>query len=111
MFRKIRYYCTKTKINPETQSEYERSYLRCGSEILLYWINLDSVANQGIDVVFNLNELSKTPLPFKVNEISLFLLSHLLGHLERPLDLMQELWRVVAPGAKIIIQGPHCGND
>ena len=85
--------------------------LGCGTEILQGWINLDSVANPDIDVIFNLNDLPGIPLPFKENEIELFLLSHLLEHMERPLNLMQELWRVAAPGAKMIIRVPHGGND
>lgn len=85
--------------------------LGCGAEILSGWVNLDSVSNPGVDVVFNLDSVPDALLPFAENEVGVFLLSHLLEHLERPLDVMQELWRVAAPNARMIVRVPHGGND
>jgi SAM-dependent methyltransferase len=85
--------------------------LGCGADVKKGWINLDSVANPGVDIVQNLDEVPNKPLPFKSNEISFFLLSHLLEHLERPLEVMQELWRVAVPDARMVVRVPHGGND
>lgn len=83
----------------------------CGAEILSGWINLDSVVNPGVDVVFDLELIPQKRLPFNDSEIDVFLLSHLLEHLSQPLAVMQELWRVAAPNARMIVRVPHGGND
>jgi SAM-dependent methyltransferase len=83
----------------------------CGSEVLDDWINLDSVDQPGVDITFDLDTIPEKCLPFHDNEIDIFLLSHLLEHIENPLDLMEELWRVARPNARLIARVPHGGND
>lgn len=85
--------------------------LGCGRDLKDGWINLDAVALPGVDVVADLARCATTPLPFEDGSIDEFLLSHLLEHIPEPLPLMQELWRVARPGAKMVIKVPHGGHD
>ena len=43
----------------------KRLNLGCGKNILQGWINLDIVANNGVDVIADLDQCKKTKLPFK----------------------------------------------
>jgi SAM-dependent methyltransferase len=82
-------------------------HLGCGSQILDDMVNLDIVAGDGVDLAFDLDAVASTPLPFEENRFSRFLMHHTLEHLHRPLDVMQELYRVAKPGAVFQIAIPH----
>lgn len=62
-------------------------------------------------MTFDLNALPSRCLPFEDSTFDVLLLSHVLEYLERPLDVMQELWRVATPNALLIIRVPHGGSD
>ncbi len=86
-------------------------HLGCGKDILPGWINLDSVALPGVDVVADLDNCATTPLPFANDSINEFYASHLLEHIKNPLSLMQELYRIAAPGASAKFQVPYGSSD
>ena len=58
------------------------------------WINFDAVALPGVDMIADLEQCATIPLPLADDSIDELLLSHVLEHIEKPLPLMQELWRV-----------------
>lgn len=89
----------------------KRLNLGCGRNSLPGWINLDSVALPGVDVVADLEACAGQPLPFEDNAIDEFLLSHVLEHIHNTLPLMQELWRIAKPDARMVIYVPHGGSD
>jgi hypothetical protein len=79
--------------------------LGCGRSIMGGWINIDVRDDVGADLVFDLNACSENiRLPFAAETIDGFYMCDVLGHISRPLALMQELGRVAKPGAKLIIR-------
>lgn len=89
----------------------KRLNLGCGRDSLPGWINLDSVMLPGVDIVADLEACAAQPLPFADSSIDEFLLSHVLEHIHNTLSLMQELWRIAKPDARMVIRVPHGGSD
>jgi hypothetical protein len=83
----------------------------CGRNIQAGWINLDAAALPGVDVIADLDQCARTPLPLGDNEVEEFLLSHVLEHLHHPLPLMQELHRIAQPNALAIVRVPYGSSD
>jgi len=69
-------------------------HIGCGRTILKGWVNLDIMPLEGVDIISDLNQCKTTPLPFEENSVDEFLASHVLEHIERPLDVMEELHRI-----------------
>jgi len=76
--------------------------LGCGDVILPNFINADISGKEGT-VKIDLNK----PLPFKDNSARYVLTSHVLEHLNNPLEVMLEIYRVCKPGAIVDIYLPH----
>ncbi len=89
----------------------KRLNLGCGKNILQGWINLDIVANNGVDVIADLDQCKKTKLPFKNNEIDEFLASHIIEHLHNSLPFMEEIHRIAKPNAKATFKVPYGSSD
>ena len=83
----------------------------CGRGPLQGWVNLDSVALPGVDIVADLESCATTRLPFPDSSVEEFLLSHVLEHIRGSLGLMQELWRIAMPEAKMVIRVPYGASD
>ncbi len=83
----------------------------CGRNIRQGWINLDSVALPGVDIVCDLEKLRETPINLPDQSVEHFLLSHVIEHIQDSLGLMQELWRLATPDATAVIHVPHGGSD
>jgi SAM-dependent methyltransferase len=76
----------------------------CGKDIKNGYINLDIRELPGGDVVW---DITKTPYPFEENSIDLIEMHHVLEHLENPIKVLEEFWRICKPKGKIIISVPH----
>ena len=77
----------------------------CGNDIRVGYVNLDYHAGNGVNVV---HDLSKIPYPFKNNAFDEIYASHILEHIDCPIDkVMQELHRILAKDGKLIIREPH----
>jgi SAM-dependent methyltransferase len=83
----------------------------CGRNILEGWVNLDSYAQAGVDIVADLEQCATSPIALANDSVDEFLLSHVLEHIRQPLPLMQELWRIAKPGAKMTIRVPYGSSD
>jgi SAM-dependent methyltransferase len=83
----------------------------CGRNIRDGWINLDSAALPGVDIVCDLEQLRAHPIDLPDDSVEFFLLSHVIEHVQDSLGVMQELWRLARPGATAVIHVPHGGND
>lgn len=88
-----------------------RLNLGCGRFADPLWINIDSVSLPGVDLTIDLNNLMNEPLPFPNSCIEAFHMSHVLEHIPNVLSLMQELHRVAAPGANLLVRCPHGASD
>jgi SAM-dependent methyltransferase len=83
----------------------------CGRNIIEDWINLDMMMLDGVDIIADLDDCANTALPMEDNMIDEFLLSHVIEHINSPLPLMQELYRIAKPSAKLVIRVPHGASD
>lgn len=79
----------------------------CGLTPIEGWVNLDIAELPGVDIVADLTK----PLPFDDDTFDEILLSHVLEHMENPLDVMAELHRVAKPDCTMIIRVPHGAHD
>ena len=100
-----------TESGAEARAQPSRLHVGCGRTILQDWINLDSMALPGVNIVADLEQCATRPLPLQDNSIDEFLLSHVLEHIRQPLPLMQELWRVARPGAVMTVRIPYGSSD
>ncbi len=83
----------------------------CGRNIMEGWINLDMMMLDGVDIIADLDDCANTALPMEDNMIDEFLLSHVIEHINSPLPLMQELYRIAKPSAKLVMRVPHGASD
>lgn len=73
------------------------------------WINLDQQKDHSVQVVHDLN---KFPYPFKKESIDIIYMSHVLEHLDRPVKVINELYRILKKDGMLIIRVPHyAGNS
>ena len=84
--------------------------LGCGNNLKQGYINVDKYGNPDKKI-----DLEKFPWPWKDNSIDEVLLIHVLEHLGEStkiyLKIIQELYRICKPNAKIIIHVPHPRHD
>ena len=82
--------------------------LGCGQDHLAGWVNVDRYPASHPDLVHDLEQL---PWPIPDDAAEEVLLKHVLEHLGRDSDtflgILQELYRVCAPGALVRIVVPH----
>jgi SAM-dependent methyltransferase len=76
----------------------------CGHDVKSGWVNLDIAPLDGVDVVHNLEE---PPLPFDDASFDYIECINILEHVADLPDVMRELNRVLAPGGRLRIMGPH----
>lgn len=77
--------------------------LGCETDIREGYVNVDIKKFEGVDVVADLNKR----LPFDDNSADEILASHILEHLDSPIEVLKELYRISKPNAKINIRVPH----
>lgn len=80
-----------------------------GKYVLNGWVNLDCQAHAGVQIVHDLNHLE--PIPLEDNSVDEFLISHVLEHIPNTLHVMEKLYRIAKPNAKITIACPYAFSD
>ncbi len=76
------------------------------------WLNLDCSPEVLPECLFDLGTIELgEKLPFSDDSFSELYMSHVLEHLPHPLPIMEEFWRVAAPGAKLQIHVPYGSSD
>lgn len=88
-----------------------RLNLGCGRNVQPGWVNIDMARLPGVDLIADLNECRRVPLPYADDSVDQFLLCHTLEHIQDSLGLMQELHRVAKPGANCVIHVPYGSSD
>lgn len=96
-------YCEKPEIT--------KLHVGCGRTYIPTAINLDKTLLPEVDVVFDLEDCATRPLPFEDNRFDEILMSHVIEHIHNVLPMMQELWRVAKPGAKLLVAVPYGSSD
>lgn len=76
----------------------------CGHDARPGWTNLDLAPLPGVDVVHDLDDV---PLPFPDEAFDYIECIDILEHVRELPDVVRELHRILAPGGRIHIEGPH----
>lgn len=99
----------KPKVVKQETNEVIKLDIGCGKNKQPGFIGIDQFAIDGVDVVCNVRE----GLPYSDNSVEEIYCSHFIEHLtalER-VRFMNELYRVMKPGAKATLIAPHwCSN-
>ena len=86
--------------------------LGCGGQKLTGYVNVDNSPECNPDLLV---DLEQTPWPFEDNTAEEIVLSHVLEHLGQTTDnfraIIQELYRMAKPDAKIMIAVPDPAHD
>ena len=82
----------------------DRLNLGCGTDIRPGFVNLDSVALPGVDVVHDLTEL---PLPFEDARFIEVVCQDVLEHVPSYPELLGEIHRIMRPGGRLVVRSPH----
>lgn len=75
----------------------------CGNVILPGYINMDSIALPGVDVVHDINQL---PLPFEDDSVEDIQCISILEHVDW-IPVLKDIHRILCPGGKARIFVPH----
>jgi SAM-dependent methyltransferase len=76
----------------------------CGSAKYPGAIGIDISADTDADVVVNLNE---PPYPFEDDSFDHILCQDVIEHVQRPLEVLEELHRIGRRGARVYLRTPH----
>lgn len=88
----------------ENNGEGIRLNVGCGRKPYFGFVNIDKVSLPTADVIW---DLEKTPLPFPDNSVSEIRAEHVLEHVWNFVPLLEDLWRICKPGARIYIEVPY----
>jgi|GEM_PF-1821248 len=77
--------------------------LGCGNRLMENAINIDINPKTKADMILNLERR----LPFRKNSIERIYCIHTLEHIDNAVQLIEEMWRVCKPWAKITIEVPY----
>lgn len=78
--------------------------LGCGNNILAYALNVDRMEREGVDFVWDLNDM---PWPWEDESFDYVIAKAILEHLIPDLlTSMNEIWRILAPGGIVEIKLP-----
>ncbi len=89
-------------------SEEKKLNLGCGQDYRKGYINIDKIKFPKIDKIVNLDNF---PYDFEDNTFSKVLLLNILEHLEKPLQVLEEVWRISKSGAIIKIKVPFYNSS
>lgn len=94
----------------ESQAVLTRLDIGCGKNKKAGFIGIDQYAMPGVDVVC---DVSKSPLPYEADSVDEVHCSHFLEHLtqEERCFFLNELYRVMKPGAKATVITPHWASN
>lgn len=79
-------------------------HLGCGNVKLQGAMGVDLLDLPAVDIVY---DLDASPWPFKDKDFDVIFIHSILEHAENVISFLNEVWRVSAPGARIIISVPY----
>ncbi len=88
----------------ERNADIKKLNLGCGRAKLEGFLNVDLSANCRPDIIHNLNQM---PYPFEENQFEEIHLDHVIEHLQNPLAVLEEVFRISKDGCRITLKCPH----
>lgn len=85
-------------------TELKKLDIACGQRKKDGFIGMDIVANEGVDIV---HDIETYPWPIEDNSIYEIHCSHYVEHCRDLVRFMQEIWRILMPGGTIRIEAPY----
>jgi len=79
-------------------------HIGCGNELKEGWINHDVAELEGVDIV---HDLGIYPWPWEDSSIDEIYMKDVLEHLPNTIKVMEEIYRICKPGAKVYIAVPY----
>jgi SAM-dependent methyltransferase len=81
----------------------------CGDNIQPSCVGMDRRALPGVDIVHDIEDI---PWPIPSSSFHMIVASHIVEHLKPWLmfDIINEAWRVMKPGGKLMIVTPYAGS-
>ncbi len=86
------------------EKNYKKLNLGCGREKKEGFLNVDINPECRPDAV---HDLSRFPYPFQDNRFEEIIMNHVLEHLEKPLGVLEEIYRISEDNCRIILKCPH----
>lgn len=65
------------------------------------FVNVDIADLEGVDIVHDLNVF---PYPFESESIDIIIMNDILEHLNNPIDVLMEVWRILKKGGKCVLR-------
>lgn len=83
--------------------------LGCGAKPEKGFIGLDRLPGEGVDIV---HDLEVFPWPIEDNSVTILKCAHVVEHIKPwlQLDFVNECWRVLEPGGRLLIATPYAGS-
>lgn len=78
--------------------------LGCGAQKYEGVLGMDVLPKENVDIVHNLNE---TPWPIETSSVDVILGFHVFEHLADLNKIMEEVYRVLKPGGRLVIEVPY----
>ncbi len=75
-----------------------------GKKVLAGAVGIDVLNLPEVDIVHNLNVV---PWPFSKNEFDLIFAHNVFEHLDDLVGVMEEMWRILKPGGRLVITVPY----
>jgi hypothetical protein len=91
--------CAKLAAAPRTLV-----HLASGADVFPGWINVDARPDVGADVVFDLERCADERLPIGRDSVDGFFMGDAFARLERTFPMLQELYRIAKPEARLAIR-------
>ena len=93
-------------------------HLGCGRTLLEDWVNVDqsfpwgsNLRPEGSPTFVRYNLDSDKNMPWPTDSVDQVYGSHVIEHLQNPLAMMEQLWRVCKPGAIAVFECPYGSSD
>ena len=80
----------------------------CGDKPTLGFLSLDCLAYLEPDILCDVEE---EPISLPNNSCNHIICNYMLEHVEKPLAVMNEIWRICVNGANVMVGVPHAGWD
>ena len=98
---------TKTKKEKKIKSKFPTPFrldIACGQNKTPGFFGVDIAKEKDVDLVY---DLEKFPWPFPDNSVDEAVCNHYIEHTKDIIKFMDEIYRILKPGATIIIRAPY----